>query len=181
MIAQKRISVLVFDTNVFLTGIDFTLIPNIIYTTKRVLDEINIPKFREKNRNILNRINATIDTGKLIISSPEENFLKSVIEKSKITGDFKVLSKTDVELIALALQLKDNLPQEVIIYTNDYSMENVCIELNLKFNTIYKDGIKSKWQFEVYCPICKTIHGPESLSSICNRCGSKLRRRPIFK
>ena len=181
MIAQKRISVLIFDTNIFLTGIDFTLIPNIIYTTERVLDEIDVFKFKEKNRNILNRINAAIDSGRLIIKNPEENFIKDVIEKSKITGDFKAISLTDIELIALALQIEDNPSQDAIIYTNDYSMENVCLELNLRFKTFYRDGIRNKWNFEVYCPVCKTKYEPESLYSICDRCGIKLKRRPITK
>ena len=181
MTAQKRISALVFDTNIFLTGIDFTLFPNTIYTTSKVLEEINVPKFREKNRNILNRISAAIDAGKLIIEKPEINYIKSVIEKSKNTGDFKAISEVDIELIALGLQIEDKLSQDVIIYTNDYSMENVCIELDLKFKTAYRNGIKKKWQFEVYCPVCDTKHKPERLYSICDRCGTKLKRKPITK
>jgi len=104
-----------------------------------------------------------------------------VEEKSKLTGDFNALSKTDILLVALALELIKTTNNEIIIYTNDYSMENLCSELNLKFKPLFKNGIKSKIYFEVYCPYCKTTYKSEDLYKNCERCGLKLKRRFLKK
>jgi rRNA maturation endonuclease Nob1 len=70
---------------------------------------------------------------------------------------------------------------EIILYTNDYSMENICSELSIKFKTLFKNGIKNKIHFEVYCPYCKTVYKSEDLNKTCERCGLKLKRRFLKK
>ena len=102
-------------------------------------------------------------------------------EKAKLTGDINALSKTDIGLIALALELINTANNEITLYTNDYSMENLCSELNLKFKTLFKNGIKDKIYFEVYCPYCKTTHKSEDLNKNCEMCGLKLKRRFLKK
>ena len=47
---------LIFDTNIFLTGINFNLIEGIIYTSPKVIEEITVNRYAEKNRNIINKI-----------------------------------------------------------------------------------------------------------------------------
>ena len=167
----------IFDTNIFLLGLDFNLIKGVIYTTAGVINEVDVNRYAEKNRNILNRIQAGLDSKKLILQSPSQKYLNEVEIKSKVTGDFKALSLVDKKLIALALELKNNQKQEVILYTNDYSMENLCLEMDLRFSPIYKDGIKSKMIWEVYCPFCQEICDVKDLNSTCERCGQKLKRR----
>ena len=102
-------------------------------------------------------------------------------EKSKVTGDIKALSKPDLNVVALALELMNTTNNEIILYTNDYSMENLCSELKIKFKTLYKKGIKEKIYFEVYCPYCKTTYKSEDLNKSCERCGLKLKRRFLKK
>ena len=97
---------------------------------------------------------------------------------SKKTGDFKALSDADKELIALTIELIDKSNKNVKIYSNDYSIENVCSELKIPFLPLYKEGIESKITWQVYCPQCCTIHDVEDLNLVCEICGSKLRRRP---
>jgi len=104
-----------------------------------------------------------------------------VEEKSKVTGDIKALSKPDLDLVALALELMNTTNNEIILYTNDYSMENLCSELAIKFKTLFKNGIKNKIYFEVYCPYCKTTYKSEDLNKRCERCGLKLKRRFLKK
>ena len=55
MIAQKKSLILVFDTNIFLTGIDFNIFNEKVYTTSKIFDEIDVNKYLNKNRNILNK------------------------------------------------------------------------------------------------------------------------------
>ncbi|MFX0105417.1 MAG: NOB1 family endonuclease [Candidatus Hodarchaeota archaeon] len=168
----------VFDTNIFLTGIDFNIIEGIIYTTPSIIEEIKISKYINRNRNILNKINAAIETRKLRIKSPKSKFIDKIIEVSKKTGDFNALSDADKELIALTFELIENKNEFVKIYSNDYSIENVCSDLKIPFSSLYKAGIESKIIWEIYCPHCKNIHSAEHLNKICEICGSKLKRRP---
>lgn len=125
----------------------------------------------------MQRIELAIELEKLILKKPTEHFIKLVEEKSRITGDINALSKIDLDLIALALELMNTTDNEIILYTNDYSMENLCSALNLKFKALFKNGIKSKIFFEVYCPYCKTIYKSEDFNRSCDRCGLKLKRR----
>jgi UPF0271 protein len=180
MTVLKRNSILVFDTNIFLTGIDFSIIPYEIYSTNQAIEEIEVLKYEDKNRTIVNRIYAAKETGQLKIKTPIAKYLNSVIEKSKLTGDFSKLSETDIGVIALALELRDTRESEVIIYTNDYSMENLCSHLGLKFKSIFKPGIKKNLIFEMYCPICNKVYPSNIAFKICDNCGINLKRRAIY-
>ncbi|MHA2393576.1 MAG: hypothetical protein ACXAEX_16690, partial [Promethearchaeota archaeon] len=142
------------------------------------LEEVKFSKYLEKNRNILNKIYAAIESKKLQIKSPKNEYIERIINISKKTGDFKVLSSADKELLALTLELKECTEGEVKIYSNDYSIENVCAELNIHFSPLYKEGISSKIIWEIYCPFCKDIYEAGDFNKICEKCGSKLKRRP---
>ncbi len=171
----------IFDTNIFLKGLEFNLIPGIIYTTPRIIEEIKFYKYKEKNRNILNRIQVALDNKKLIIKSPMEKYSKIVEEKAKNTGDFNALSEADKQLIALAVELIDTENQNVILFSDDYSIENVCSELNISYSPLYKEGIETKIMWEVYCSFCQKTFKAEDLKRRCEICGSKLKRRPKSK
>jgi len=169
--------ILVLDTNIFLLGIDFNVINGQLYTVPGILDEIKVDRYIEKNRNILNRIEYALSSKKLILVNPKKKYIEEVRKKAQKTGDLNVLSETDLNLIALTLELEKIKEKKVILYTNDYSMENVCSELNLEFSPIIKEGIKEKRNYEIYCPYCQEIYPTEDLGKKCERCGSKLKRR----
>ncbi len=175
---KKKVTSYIFDTNIFLTGIDFNLFEGDIYTTPSIIEEVNDRRYIEKNRNILNKINAAIETNKLKIKFPENKYIEKIKNISKKTGDFKALSDADKELIALTLELIEKFNKKVKMYSNDYSIENVCSELKIPFSPLYKDGIEFRIAWEVYCPYCKIIHNVEDLNKICEICGLRLRRRP---
>ncbi|MFO7794869.1 MAG: NOB1 family endonuclease [Promethearchaeati archaeon] len=170
--------IIVLDTNIFLLGIDFNMINGQLYTVPGILDEIRVERYLEKNRNILNRIEYALSSRKLILMNPEKKYIEEVRQVGQKTGDLNVLSETDLNLIALTLELERTKGKKVVLYTNDYSMENVCSELNLRYSPIAKDGIKKKRNYEIYCPYCREIHPSEDLGKKCERCGSKLKRRP---
>ena len=89
---------LIFDTNIFLTGIDFNLLKGIIYTPQKVIEEITVNRYLEKNRNIINRIQAALDSKKLILKAPSDKNLKKIEDRSKLSGDYNVLSDTDMSI-----------------------------------------------------------------------------------
>ncbi|TXT67251.1 MAG: Endoribonuclease Nob1 [Promethearchaeota archaeon] len=168
--------VLVFDTNIFLLGFDFNVIPGKIYTVPGVLDEIMVERYENKNRTILTRIHYAKDIKKLILKEPREEYINEVKEKATITNDLKVLSGVDIKLIALTLELQDTSKKPVILYTNDYSMENVCSELLIAYSPLKRKGIQKKIFFEFFCPFCN--ERKEVTEDICERCGTKIKRRP---
>ncbi|TFG14753.1 MAG: hypothetical protein EU535_02880 [Promethearchaeota archaeon] len=175
---KKAKSILIFDTNIFLLGIDFNLIDGLIYTTPEVIEEIRHKKYLSKNRNILNKIYAAIESKKLILKNASDQYFQEIEHNSKITGDYNALSAVDKGLVALTLELRETVNKNVKIYTNDYTIENICSELNISFSPLNKKGIKSKTIWEVYCPYCNEVFKPEDLHKYCDRCGLKLKRRP---
>ena len=182
MIAQKNNSnnpknIVIFDTNIFLLGVDFNLIGSLIFSTPEVIKEVQDKRYLNKNRNISNRIQAAIESKKLIIQNPSEKYFLLIEKYSKDTGDYNALSPTDKGLIALSLELKETFNQNLILYTNDFSMQNLCSELNITFLPLIREGIKSRIIWEVYCPFCKEIKNAEEFGGECEKCGTKLKRK----
>ena len=177
MIALKNNPILIFDTNIFLLGIDFNVIDGAIYTTPKVIEEVKHKRYTNKNRNIINRIQAAIESKKLVLQIPSNRSIQDIETGSKTTGDYRALSIVDKELIALALELKLALKEDVILYTNDYSMQNLCSELSIPFSALIRDGIKTRIIWEVFCPFCNEIKTVEDFGKDCEICGTRLRRR----
>ena len=177
MIAQKKIPILIFDTNIFLKGIDINVFKETVYTTPQVIKEIEVLKFSNKNRNILNIIEIAIVKEHLIIKNPNYEYIKRVVKRAEITGDILSLSKVDLELIALALELKETSSDDVILYSNDYSVQNLSSEMKIKFRGIHKKGIMEQKIFELFCPSCNRVYTFGTLDDHCEVCGSKLKRR----
>ena len=175
---REKVLIFIFDTNIFLTGIDFNVIEGVIYTTPSIIEEVSERRYKEKNRNILNKINAAIETRKLKLKTPKNEYISKINEISKLTGDFNALSDADKGLLAISLELAEKQEESMRVYSNDYSIENVCSELNIPFSSLFKDGIESKIIWEIYCPYCKKIYRAEALNRNCEICGKKLRRRP---
>ncbi|MHA1148162.1 MAG: NOB1 family endonuclease [Promethearchaeota archaeon] len=181
MIPQKNNSnlepvIAVFDTNIFLLGIDFSVLPfKKIITSSKVIEEI---KEGDKNRNIIHKVQAALESQSLFLRTPSPDTIKKIKNESKKTGDLKALSLTDVELIALMVELIQSESHKVLLFTNDFSMQNLCSELKIPFSPLIREGIKKKIIWEVYCPYCKDTFPPEYLNSICENCHSKLKRRP---
>jgi rRNA maturation endonuclease Nob1 len=175
---KNKFLIHILDTNIFLTGIDINLFEGIIYTTPAIIEEVKDYRYLDKNRNIINKIHAAIESRKLKVKPPKKRFITKVNRISKKTGDFRALSSVDVELVALCLELIEGSNESVKLYSNDYSIENVCSELSIPFSPLYKDGIESKITWQIYCPHCQTVHKSEELHRVCEICGSKLKRRP---
>ena len=174
---EKAKPILIFDTNIFLIGIDFNLIDAHIYTTPDIIEEIRHNKYIDKNRNILSRIDVALENRSLLLRNPSNNSIDKVEFASKTTGDYNALSIVDKELIALALELKEKFIENITLYTNDYSIQNLCSELNIPFSPLIREGINSKIIWEVYCPFCKDIKNSEDFGKNCERCGTKLKRK----
>lgn len=121
--------VIVFDTSAFLSGFNL-LINNVIYTVPEVIDEIKDEESRRK-------LEYSIEIGKIAVISPDKSydFLISNIKNSE------KLSKADKKLISLALFFKEK-GLEVVVFTDDYKIQEVLKVNGIKYRPIKYRGIK---------------------------------------
>ncbi len=103
----------------------------------------------------------------LTISEPTSESVRKVKEAASRTGDSTRLSPTDVEVLALALELNAQ------VLSDDYSLQNVATYLGIPFKPIGLRGIKDlrKWLWR--CTGCGRVFDKEMPE--CPVCGSKLR------
>jgi endoribonuclease Nob1 len=151
----------VLDATSFYAGIPFSSQEQ-SFTTPLVFEEI---KHIKKNHDA---IQALIDLDRLKIIEPEQENTNFVLEKAKNTGDLSELSKEDVSVLALCVQLNGEL------ITDDYTVSNVAKHLNLKVIPIMTKGISKVLDSVYMCPACNKVF--EKISN-CPICGSKLKKR----
>ena len=134
------------------------------FTTSLIFDEI---KHIKKNHDAIGTL---METKRLKISDPDTEFIDKIKAASKKTGDFNQLSKQDISVIALCLQMNGE------IITDDFAISNVAKNLNLKVSPLMTSGINDVGNWIHYCPGCKKNF--ES-GSECPLCGTQLKRKLI--
>jgi UPF0271 protein len=155
----------ILDASAFYAGVPFGSSED-CYTTSSVYDEI---KHIKKNHDALGTL---LETNRLKIRDPCVESMKSAVEKSKDTGDFPQLSKQDISIIALGIEMNGE------IISDDFAISNVAKNLNLKVSPIMTKGIKDVGKWIHYCPGCKTSH---SIGKKCPSCGTPLKRKLLKK
>lgn len=154
----------ILDATSFYAGIPFAS-QDISYTTPLVFEEI---KHIKKDQDAITMLT---ETNRLRIIEPEEKYVEMVVKKSQETGDYQRLSKEDVSIIALCLQIGGEL------VTDDFAISNVAKHMNLKVIPVMTKGAdKMNWIY--FCSGCNSSF---SKISICPICGNKLRRREVKK
>ena len=153
----------VLDSSAFYAGIPFSSNEQ-SYITSLIHDEI------EHIKKDHDAIQILIETKRLMICDPESQFIITVNDAAKKSGDFPNLSDEDISIIALSLQLKAEL------VTDDFAISNVAKNLNIKVVPIMTSGIKNIIRWMYYCPGCKTNF---SKVTECPKCGNRLKRKPV--
>jgi UPF0271 protein len=151
----------VLDATSFYAGIPFSSQEQ-SFTSTLVFEEI---KHIKKSHDAVQTL---IDLDRLKIIEPEKKNIDFVLEKAKKSGDLPVLSKEDVSILALCVQLNGEL------VTDDYAVSNVAKHLNLKVIPIMTKGISKVLDSVYFCPACNKVF--EKMSD-CPICGSKLRKK----
>lgn len=150
---------LILDASAFLSGKDFPA--NLeLYTTHSVIVELKFRRMQKKIGNL-------IDTGALTVLSPKKDYIESVTKHASKTGDIHRLSEPDIEILALALELGGS------IVTDDYSIQNVAVELNIKYSPMAQNGITKKIDWVCKCKGCKRIW--KEMYENCPVCGSEIK------
>jgi len=163
----------VLDSSAFIFNFSISL-SAIAYTTEEVIQEVS------RNRFVQLKIDAYILQGSLKVLIPPSEYLSKVSLATADTADLKVLSKTDLSIIALALYLKENMDKELVLITDDYSLQNIAYVLGIKFKSMTVKGITKEIKWMIYCPACGKVV-KDSKMSICPICGHQLRRKATEK
>ena len=126
------------------------------------------------------RFNTAIESGRLMVRTPNTRFLDRVKEASKTVGDIRFLSGVDMQVLALALELKSTGHNSLIV-TDDYSIQNVANQLGVNFTSLMTFGIRFRFHWILYCPACHRKYPPDYKPKLCQVCGTKLKRKPLRK
>ena len=139
------------DSSAIIAGIK--LVPQEVIIPPSVLDEVH---------------DKPIEMELYRVESPDKMYVEKVKEKARKTGDIEVLSSTDIEILALALQ------ENGIIITDDYAIQNVASHLGIKYQAAHMPEIKEirKWKWR--CTSCGRYF--RRYYPACPVCGGNLKR-----
>jgi len=153
--------VFIIDTSAILSGKPLDIPQGILLTTSGVSEELS-PGGRDYRT-----FQLLIEKG-LQIHAPTKTSLHLVQQRAKETGDDQRLSTADVEILALALDYKGEADCEVTILTDDYSIQNVALLLNLRFQGFSQKEITQRFQWISHCPGCKRrFQKPVDVCPVC--------------
>ena len=144
------------------------------YTVPMVKDEIagnSMARFRFK---------IAIESGKLKVKAPDNTYLDQAKMSATIVGDAFFLSEADLQVLALALQLKMQ-GYSPIVATDDYSIQNVAKHMGVEFTSLTTFGIRLPLKWVRYCPACRRKYSADYKSRRCGVCGTELKRKPLRK
>lgn len=165
----KRVFVL--DTSAFLAGFDpFSL----------GAEQVTAPKVEEeilRNSIIKMRFETAVESGKVKVKAPTQEFSDAAKASASKVGDSFKLSEADMQLLALAFELKATgyTPQ---IVTDDYSIQNVATQMGIGFLALATFGIKRLLEWVRYCPACHRQYPANCKTKECQVCGTELKRKP---
>ncbi len=146
----------VLDSSAFFTAAPFE---GELYTTSSVISELrDLPS---KARSDLLR-----EAG-LQVMDPDRESVSRVRENAVARGEAGALSPTDIEVLALALQL------QACIMSDDYALQNVARSLSIRVVPIQQKGARNiRWKFR--CSGCgRYYRGPGE----CQVCGALIQRK----
>ena len=131
---------------------------------------------KRNNMTLVRFITAT-ESGRLKILEPSQKFLNQVKICAASVGDSYYLSLTDIQVLALALEIKAGGDITQIV-TDDYSIQNVATKLGLGFVSLATFGIKRVLNWIRYCPACHRKYSANFKATECPICGTELKRKP---
>jgi Predicted nucleic acid-binding protein, consists of a PIN domain and a Zn-ribbon module len=133
-----------------------------IFVVEGVLDEAKSLKAKLRTEIILSKSK---------IYKPSKENVTKAIRIAKELGEHN-LTKTDIEIIASALELSESYGSDLIVITDDYSIQNILSYLNINFKKIATKGISKTIKWINFCPVCKLKF--DAKLENCLNCGSKL-------
>lgn len=139
------------------------------YTTESVIIEVRGSIIQKS------RVEGLIASRMLKICSPQKRYIELVRQRSIELGELRSLSETDIEVLALALELKDQ-ELDVTIISDDYSIQNIAASFKIKWSGIKYLGISRLIRWKMVCEICK-YETYDMKDILCPKCGLKMKKK----
>jgi UPF0271 protein len=159
---------LVLDSSALIQG--FSPGSESAYTVDAVLDEL-----KEELTRL--RVESQVASGSIIVRGPSERYIAAVAEEARRRGEDTALSAADAMVLSLALQLRDEGLDPVIV-SDDYAVQNMAEHLGLGYRSLAVGGIRRRFRWVTYCPGCRRrFEGPQP-DGVCPVCGTALKRKP---
>ncbi|RLG88076.1 MAG: hypothetical protein DRO18_02115 [Thermoprotei archaeon] len=167
-VCRSNADVYVLDASGFFAGFQLN-VTGYVLTVPEVIDEV---KDKESKR----ALEYSMEAGKVLVIKPKNESKDKVVDLARELGELGRLSHTDIELLALNKQLLEEGCRNVIVITDDHSVQNVALKLGVKVHGIKYRPLSKPKKYVYVCPICGfTSESP----STCPYCGVKLVRRYI--
>lgn len=148
------------DSAVFIMGYDVE--SSLIITVPSVVSEL-------KSNEASLRFEIARESGARV-EMPQPDMVDEVLKMAGFTRDSEELSITDVEILAKALEYKD----DAILLTDDYAVQNVAELLNIDVRAVVQKKIRNRLVWGKQCTGCRRKFDS---GEICPVCGSPLRKR----
>ena len=158
--------VYILDTSAIFSGKDLNFNDKEFITTDSVSNEIQPGGKDYQKFNFLKELG-------LKLLSPSKDSIDKITKTSKETGDLERLSKTDIDLLALALDIKSS-DKNPIIFTDDYSIQNIANFLNINFKNISQNKISKRYIWISKCIGCGKKY-KEHINK-CPICGTETKK-----
>jgi len=149
------------DSSLFIIG---KRIEGNIITVPSVVDEIR----DERSRTILELMNVRIEP---VLQS----FIREVTTKARANRDSEELSKTDIDLLAKALEYTRN--EETTLISDDYAVQNTAIHLGIKVMPVGQKKIRDVLLWEKFCIGCKRRFPKGEDCPVCGTPLKKMRKK----
>ncbi|MEM3356247.1 MAG: hypothetical protein QW166_00295 [Candidatus Bathyarchaeia archaeon] len=162
------------DTSAFVAGLDPSSLSEEQYTVPMVKAELI------RNSMPWVRLETAMESGKLKMKTPDKPFLDNAKASATSVGDKFFLSETDLQVLALALELKAKGYYPVIA-SDDYSIQNVANQMGIEFASLATFGIRYRLKWIRYCPACHKQYPADYKSKKCEVCDTELKRKPLRK
>ncbi len=131
---------------------------------------ITVPSVVEELRD--ENARTTMELMNVRVEPPLESFKKEVRAKAGVTKDSEELSRTDIDILAKALEYSGR--GDAILVTDDFAVQNTAIQLGIKVMPAGQRKIKDVLLWEKQCIGCKRRF-PEG--DECPVCVSPMKKR----
>jgi UPF0271 protein len=124
-------------------------------------------------------VQSALNDGKIIIKEPDTDSLNQVKNAIENSGDILRLSKVDLSLVALAVNLKKKY--HPLVVTDDYSIQNVLKILKIPYQSVLTQGIQEVYGWIKICRGCRKKYPADYGWEDCEICGANVYRKRIKK
>ena len=164
----------ILDTSALVMGVNPSIIKGEVYSVPEVESELPSDSMAAL------RFATSRDSSILLVQSPRRSSCDMVRKASLKLGERLSLSKADLQILALGLDLRLKGMSPTIV-SDDYSIQNVAEHLGINYTFLATFGITYEFNWSIYCPACFRRYVHSYTGHLCEVCGTKLKRKVMKK